>query len=110
MKKPRHRWFYYKHGFSPELVHYFISNYSIPNNCLVDPFCGVGTAPITASELGLTSYGFDVSPLPIEICLAKISNPDIDKIKKNIGRLLKFKLYKEDIDAYYLKNRLMNIF
>ena len=48
MKKPRHRWFYYKQGFSPELVEYLLCSNHIPQKSFVDPFCGVGTGPIVA--------------------------------------------------------------
>lgn len=102
MKLPRHRWFYYKQGFSPSLVRYFLDNYEIPVPRLVDPFSGVGTAPMTASyEYGYESIGYDISPLVIEIAKAKISNPDRKRIIKLLD-IIDFELYSEDIDQYYL--------
>lgn len=104
MKLPRHRWFYYKPGFSPKLVDFIIEKYSLPAKILVDPFCGVGTAVIaSACNHGFKAYGFDISPLAIEISKAKITNPSPEKILKALKQIDYSKIYNKGIDEYYLK-------
>jgi len=103
MKKPRHRWFHYKQGFSPELVDYLLRNNHIPQRSFVDPFCGVGTGPIIAASRGLDAFGFDISPFAIEVCLGKISNPDKRLIEPRIDNFLSnCQLYQGEISEYYL--------
>ena len=83
MKQPRHRWFYYKPGFSPKLIDFILGKYTPPVKTLVDPFCGVGTSIIeSAFNYGYKSYGFDISPLAIEISKAKITMPSPEKTLK----------------------------
>lgn len=104
MKLPRHRWFYYKPGFSPSIVDYFLDKYTLPIKTLVDPFCGVGTSVITSAfNYGFKSHGFDISPLAIEISKAKITKPSPEKILKALKQINFSKKYKNDINAYYLK-------
>jgi DNA modification methylase len=104
MKLPRHRWFYYKPGFSPKLIDYFLDKYTLPTKTLVDPFCGVGTSVIaSAINHGFVSHGFDISPLAIEISKAKITNPSSEKIFKALDSINYSKKYEDGIDEYYLK-------
>jgi DNA modification methylase len=104
MKLPRHRWFYYKPGFSPKLIDYFLDKYTLPVKTLVDPFCGVGTSVIaSAINHGFKSHGFDISPLAIEISKAKITKPSSEKILKALKQINYSKKYKNGIDEYYLK-------
>lgn len=72
MRRPRHRWFPYKEGFSPTFVQGFIAEFSkqIPG-VVLDPFSGVGTTCLEASKLGMKSIGFDVSPMATFIAKAK---------------------------------------
>lgn len=72
LRRPRHRWFPYKEGFSPNFVQGFISEFQSKNNGLVlDPFSGVGTTGLVASSMGLNAIGFDVSPMAIFISKTK---------------------------------------
>ncbi|WP_157794091.1 DNA methyltransferase [Paenibacillus donghaensis] len=60
---PRHRWFYYREGFSPELVNALIKEFDVPEDGLIcDPFCGAGTTLSVAHERNLRSIGFEVNP------------------------------------------------
>ncbi|HIE37005.1 TPA: site-specific DNA-methyltransferase, partial [Candidatus Geothermarchaeota archaeon] len=50
---PRHRWFYFKEGFSRDLVHYLLKKYDVDSgDWVLDPFMGVGTTPLTCREYG----------------------------------------------------------
>ena len=47
--RPIHRWFWYREGYSVELVNEFIK--TLPRGSLVlDPFCGAGTSLLAAKE------------------------------------------------------------
>ena len=85
----RHRWYNYKEGFSPQFVREFLNKHNNASDALVlDPFCGVGTTCIQASQQGVSSIGFDVSPLTIFISKAKsinLSPREISSYKKLIN-------------------------
>lgn len=60
---PRHRWYFYKEGFSPELVKKAIKETGLKENDIVlDPFNGSGTVTLTAANEGIKSIGFEVNP------------------------------------------------
>ncbi len=72
---PRHRWYYYKEGFSPNLVKDAIETYNIgSNNIILDPFNGSGTVTLTASENNIPSVGFEVNPFTSFISKTKTLN------------------------------------
>ena len=51
MNMPRHRWYYYKEGFSPNLVEKAIEMLSLSeNDLIVDPFNGSGTVTLTSAN------------------------------------------------------------
>lgn len=72
MRRPRHRWFPYKEGFSPTFVQEFISEFSqAKNGTILDPFSGVGTTGLVASSMGFNAVGLDVSPMAVFISKTK---------------------------------------
>ena len=81
MSLPRHRWYPYKEGFSPEFVKDFLNKYS--DECsgrIFDPFSGVGTTALTSATIGFDAIGFDVSPLANFIAKTKSFNlNDVEK-------------------------------
>jgi len=83
MSNPRHRWFPYKEGFSPSFVMNFLNKHgSRGKGIVLDPFAGVGTTPIVASNLGYDSIGMDVSPLAIFVAKTKTLNLNSNDIKE----------------------------
>lgn len=75
MRRPRHRWFPYKEGFSPTFVEGFIAEFTKSCGGLVfDPFSGVGTTCLVASKLGFESIGLDVSPMATFIARTKATH------------------------------------
>lgn len=54
---------------------------------IVDPFCGRGTTIYAARRLGLTSHGFDTSPIAAAIAQAKLASAKLDDIIE-LGRRL----------------------
>jgi hypothetical protein len=71
---PFHSWFWYKEGFSPELVKWAIGRESVVPERLLDPFCGVGTSLLAAKEKGIFAKGVDASDLAAFISRAKTRN------------------------------------
>ena len=90
MKYPVHNWFYYKQGFSPELVEKLLLESNLRKEATVlDPFCGVGTTLLTAKKLGYNSIGIDILPLATFISKVKLNtNYNVPDIKKNIENII----------------------
>ncbi len=63
-QEPRHRWYYFKEGFSTNVVKEAISAKSSKNKLLkvLDPFNGCGTTALTSSLLRHNSVGVEVNP------------------------------------------------
>ncbi len=62
---PRHRWYFFKEGFSPPLVKEAINSVAGSRNRelnILDPFCGCGTTPLTSSQLLHKCTGIEVNP------------------------------------------------
>ena len=61
-----HRWYgfgrYYA-MFPPSFAHDAISRLTLPGEAVLDPFCGRGNGPFTATALGRPSLGIDVNPV-----------------------------------------------
>ena len=91
-QKPTHRWFYYKEGYSPEIVEYAL-NREKTKGILLDPFCGTGTSLLAAKEKGLESIGIDASELAVFVSRIKCANYE----KKNPEEMKEFlkNLFKE---------------
>lgn len=95
-KLPIHRWFYYKQGYSDELVKKLISNSRKmkSESYMLDPFCGVGTTQVSSQYLGIKSIGLEVNPIASFASEVKTMNFDALEIKeirnilKNIHQLL----------------------
>ncbi|MBD3209979.1 hypothetical protein GF318_01205 [Candidatus Micrarchaeota archaeon] len=86
-KEPVHRWFWYKEGFSPEIVDYCIGS-KRPGKIL-DPFCGAGTTLLAAKEKGIDSIGVDASALAVFISRTKTmdyTREDIEGIKAFLSK------------------------
>lgn len=61
---PRHRWYTYKEGFSPQFVEDFIKRFAKSHKDIVfDPFGGIGTTVLQSSILNFQGYSNDINPL-----------------------------------------------
>lgn len=87
--QPIHRWFWYREGYSQELVAEFIK--PLPKGAVVmDPFCGAGTTLLAARELGYPSIGIDVNPISTLVSKVKtttLTNEDIAAIKAGLNEI-----------------------
>jgi DNA modification methylase len=71
---PRHRWFVIKEGFSPKVFQAAADTVTFSKgDAIIDPFCGSGTVPVTASLLGHTAYGIEVNPFLAFVSRTKLT-------------------------------------
>lgn len=73
-----HRWFNFIAGFSPEFVQASLKTATKVQKgevCLLDPFSGCGTAPLTARLLEVHAVGYDPHPFFAKIGEAKANSP-----------------------------------
>ena len=61
--EPGLRWMKYKEGFTRKLVEAFVGE-SAPDSVL-DPFAGIGTAPLTAAGMGACGVGIEIMPVGV---------------------------------------------
>lgn len=74
-RRPRHRWFWFPHSYSPELVEAILDYWDLPSGSrLLDPFVGAGTTLLVAKERGISADGVDLFPLAVRITRAKVAN------------------------------------
>lgn len=79
---PRHRWYYYKEGFSPNLVNKAIDELHLGKEDLVlDPFNGSGTVTLTSAMRGIQSIGVEVNPFTAFIAKTKANNVDAKELE-----------------------------
>ncbi|MCR1795708.1 site-specific DNA-methyltransferase, partial [Leptospira sp. id769339] len=87
---PRHRWYYYKEGFSPRLVESAIEqSYITKKDLIIDPFNGSGTTTLTCSTNGFRSIGLEVNPFTSFLSDTKIKSAKVKDIRN-----WKVKLFK----------------
>jgi len=89
-EQPVHRWFYFPHSFSPQLIDEIIKEYNLqPVAKLLDPFVGAGTTLLRAKQLGFSATGSDLSPLSIFVTRAKIRDYDKEKLAQTLQTLIR---------------------
>jgi len=79
---PIHRWFKYREGYSPELIHFF---FDADEKKVLDPFCGSGTTLVCAKQRGINSIGVDINPLSTFVSRVKtykFTENDLIELKK----------------------------
>ena len=59
---PRHRWYYFKEGFSPALVDMAIEELNCSEASIFDPFCGGGTVALTCRLKDIYTFGYEINP------------------------------------------------
>lgn len=90
---PVHSWFQYTQGFSPQIVDYYLDKWnSKRNDVFLDPFVGSGTSLLQCQLRGITSHGWDISPLSIFLSKVKTTPVDLKKVNRLLESLYnKFK-------------------
>lgn len=86
---PRHRWYFVKEAFSPFLVEKAIQDTECATGeYIVDPFCGSGTVPLTASLNGYRSVAFEVNPFLAFVARAKLLQTDQHRIERGFQSVM----------------------
>ena len=90
---PRHRWYYYKEGFSPNLVNKAIDELQLGDkDLIIDPFNGSGTVTLTSAMRGIPSIGVEVNPFTAFIARTKANNvnwKELDEYSKLLVEAIK---------------------
>ena len=70
---PRHRWYFVKEAFSPEVVERAIEDSGVgPDDIVLDPFVGSGTVPLCCSAAKVHAIGVEVNPFLAAVARAKL--------------------------------------
>lgn len=88
-----HSFFGLKGRFFSRMIHAVINGLGIKEgDILLDCFCGVGTLPIEASLLGITSIGVDINPFFTLVSKIKVDSMflDLKELRREISRLVNY--------------------
>lgn len=95
---PLYNWFYFKEGFSRDLVMMLLDRFGCDGSSWVlDPFLGVGTTLLSCKEKGVNGIGFEISPLFTFISRVKLEDYDVDELKERSRWLFQQKFRRPDI-------------
>ncbi|WP_243663497.1 site-specific DNA-methyltransferase [Rhodothermus marinus] len=94
--QPIHRWFWFPHSFSPQLLDEILHAYPLPpGGRILDPFVGAGTTVLRALQLGYSAAGVDLSPLSLFVSRVKIAPLE----KARLGEYLRLALAYRPVNA-----------
>jgi SAM-dependent methyltransferase len=88
-REPFYNWFYYKEGYSGELVWKLLEGLDLPaGSTVVDPFCGTGTTLLACRQKGFNAVGFDILPLGVFVSNTKLERGyDMDVLYDSIRKV-----------------------
>lgn len=88
--EPRHRWYFVKEGFSPDLVRQAVTETRCRRDDLVvDVFAGGGTTPLEAVNQGCATVGFEVNPFLAFVSRCKLLQCRSKTLGKHAAEVLK---------------------
>ena len=79
-----HHWHPYLEGYSPAFVTTILKQYGHGATCILDPFAGAGTTPVTAVTAGLDACYAEVNPLCRAVTDAKLLALSLDDAARKI--------------------------
>jgi hypothetical protein len=86
---PRHRWYWVKESFSPNMVETAIKDSHVSeNDLIIDPFCGSGTVPLTSVSNKIQAVGFEVNPFLAFVARTKLLKTQSKTLNKHIDKVL----------------------
>jgi len=98
-KLPIYNWFYYKEGFSRDLVFSLAQRFKLSGGSVaLDPFCGSGTTLLACKQLGISAIGLDVLPISLFAARVKTAVYDGQELKQQAKAFLKTKFHKIHYD------------
>jgi DNA modification methylase len=87
---PRHRWYVIKEGFAASLVETaVIQSGCDESDCIIDPFCGSGTVPVTAALKKHRVVGVEVNPFLSFVSRTKLTQCSPQKVEQGLQSVLK---------------------
>lgn len=112
---PIHRWFSFRHSFSPELIDAILVDWNLPEeSVLLDPFVGAGTTLLSSKQHCYSAIGIDLSPLAILSTKVKVNEYDPNLILSRInesGLFSSLSDEKNDLDKWVASSdRLLKAF
>jgi len=93
---PVYNWFYYKEGFSRDLVFKLIKDFGMKGPVL-DPFAGSGTTLLACKELGIDSTGIETLPIAVFATAAKIADYDLARLKAAQAEIRAAKFSRQNV-------------
>ena len=83
-----HDWYSSVLGFSDQLANTVLDRFSASSkSCLLDPYCGSGTALIEAQKRGLRAFGLDANPVSVLASQTKTDwTMDLSRVTDTIAR------------------------
>lgn len=99
---PVHRWYYFKEGYSHQLVEKLLSEFKIEKGFTVlDPFAGSGTTLLACQWKGVHPKGIDINPFFTFVQRAKLDwyKYDLEKLKTEIKKLSETEVKEPSIKA-----------
>ncbi len=91
-KEPIHNWYYFKEGYSKQLVDILLEKFQVKENfTILDPFCGVGTTLLACKQNNIKSIGFDVSPFFAFVAKTKTYDYDLENLKQSVKNFFSLK-------------------
>lgn len=113
-KHPIHRWLWFPHSYSPELVEAILNEWDLPKDAtLLDPFVGAGTTLLVARQRGLSALGIDLSPLAVWISNTKARSHSprrLQALAERVFATIDNDLKREDLSPKIPSKRLARAF
>src|SRR5690349_7933193 len=81
---PRHRWYYFKEGFSPTLVEMALDELRCSEGSVFDPFCGGGTVALTCRLNDIHMLGYEVNPFLAFLGNTKLLQANLSSFKLSL--------------------------
>ncbi len=107
-QQPVHRWFWFPHSFSPNLIDEILRYFPVPSKGrILDPFVGAGTTVLRALQLGYAATGSDLFPLSLFVSRVKTQALEQEVLERYLGFILEYR----PIEAWHsLSERLRKAF
>jgi hypothetical protein len=88
--RPRHRWYFLKEAFSPEIVsHAIAASGCVSGDVVFDPFSGSGTTPLEAKMHSLRASGVEVNPFLRFVAQTKLRHCSEEALRKHSAAVLR---------------------
>lgn len=106
---PVYNWFYFKEGFSKQLVDILIDMFKLnQGDTVLDSFCGSGTTLLACKQKSINSVGLDVLPTAVFASRVKTADYDVEKLRGEAKLLFRPKFRKLQRDFPKIMRAMIN--